>query len=409
MKIEHIKRNNLEFIAEMIYYNEYNIIDKSTVLTPRVVIKLKNKSTNESRIHTYTQFLDEWKNCKLNTILNNAKAIVPFLNYLTFQLSVSELKSVHYLTFEIIAEYLNTLSLTKRRSTIKQYLRTITRFCYFMYNKNLLYNVSIEDFKKTRNDYGTGIISCPKLEMLIKFPKENKRIKLKRLENEVILSFILTALKYTPSIALGVYFQIFGGMRYSEVLNIIYPSIKLIGVNGRNGMNINLKTRHLRTDIKDYAGVKKPRLQNVIAVGDLLEMMFRNHKKNYSSDKTQAVFVDSNGNAMSTSTYRNQFNKLKRHFIQELKNSDDVKLQIYALTLLEVDWSTHISRGIFSNIVSENASNATQIALKRGDSSLDSVLVYLTNSKDVDEKIQVVMGNFYSKNLKEQYSKILQK
>ena len=71
-------------------------------------------------------------------------------------------------------------------------------------------------------------------------------------------------------------------------------------------------------------------------------------------------------------------------------------------------WSTHIGRGIFSNVIASVSKNILEIAQARGDSQLDSSLTYLSDSdkmammlfendkemwKSLEEAIAEIEGN----------------
>ena len=70
-------------------------------------------------------------------------------------------------------------------------------------------------------------------------------------------------------------------------------------------------------------------------------------------------------------------------------------LKAYALTLRSYDWSTHIGRGIFSNMTSEVAGNAAEIAVMRGDKNLNSSIVYITDTSVIEKKVVSLMEKFY--------------
>ena len=90
---------------------------------------------------------------------------------------------------------------------------------------------------------------------------------------------------------------------------------------------------------------------------------------------------------MSAATYRYHFNKLKKSFIQQLKDDKDIRLNNYAIYLENSDWSTHIGRGIFSNLMAEYSDSILEIAVSRGDSSYTSALTYQANTKRMLEKM----------------------
>src|SRR5699024_12124658 len=74
----------------------------------------------------------------------------------------------------------------------------------------------------------------------------------------------------------------------------------------------------------------------------------------------QAIFLNKDGNAMSGKVYERRFNKVKRCFLKELLNQG--RYEDYTL-LSESHWSTHIGRGIYSNILFDMNLTPTQIAI----------------------------------------------
>ena len=56
-----------------------------------------------------------------------------------------------------------------------------------------------------------------------------------------ILRFLEIVFEVANPIALGVYMQIFGGLRIGEVVNIRTSDIKLIGPYGQDGLLLNVK------------------------------------------------------------------------------------------------------------------------------------------------------------------------
>lgn len=101
---------------------------------------------------------------------------------------------------------------------------------------------------------------------------------------------------------------------------------------------------------------------------------------------------------MTAATYRYHFNKLKKKFIDKLKNDSDVRVKNYGIYLENKDWSTHIGRGIFSNLVAEYSENILEIAVSRGDSNLSSSLTYQADTKRMLDKIQNEIELMYTGN-----------
>jgi hypothetical protein len=82
-------------------------------------------------------------------------------------------------------------------------------------------------------------------------------------------------------------------------------------------------------------------------------------------------------------------------FLNVLKNSSEPSEKVAALKLREYKWSTHIGRGIFTNLLAEEAQNPYDIALPRGDSNLSSSMVYQGNTLRMKENLENRMNDLY--------------
>ena len=84
-------------------------------------------------------------------------------------------------------------------------------------------------------------------------------------------------------------------------------------------------------------------------------------------------------------------------FIERLEESEDFEVKSYGFFLRTYKWSTHICRGIFSNLIAENTDNIMEIATWRGDRSLSAALSYLTDRQQTGEKVVQSMNELYRK------------
>lgn len=388
--------NNLKFIVDALKLQEIDM-DTGEILTEqRILIKLKNTQTGYSRIHPYTEFLNKWLNKSNKYKLNIARCLVKFLNFIYFDISKNVLPDITELTFELGIEFLNQCSKKCSRNTVAHYERVLTNFYFFLAEKKILKHINKSDFKYIESGYKVTLQSP--FEGKFKQGKDKKQNKLHNLDFELIYPFIELALKEEPSIALGVYFQIFGGLRVSEVVSIEYSNISVKGANGVNGMIINLNTKDLRPDIKTgfIAGVKSKRKQRVNSSNGLLAEIYVLHRKKYKKDYTNAVFINAKGLPMTSDNYRYRFNKLKEKFIKELEQSNNIEYQAYAVTLRSFDWSTHLGRGVFSNMSAQVAENATELAVSRGDKNVNSSIAYIFDSNKMDDALTTLMNKFYN-------------
>lgn len=83
--------------------------------------------------------------------------------------------------------------------------------------------------------------------------------KIKEIEHilpfEYIPLFLEIASTHTPRIALGIYLQIFGGLRVSEVVNLKRTQISKSIANKE--LILKIENQNFRTDLKEHASVKR--------------------------------------------------------------------------------------------------------------------------------------------------------
>lgn len=82
---------------------------------------------------------------------------------------------------------------------------------------------------------------------------------------------------------------------------------------------------------------------------------------------------------------------MKNRFLTLLLESKDPLLRTYGLELSSAKWSTHIGRGIFSNLISAEANNVLQVMTARGDDNPMSSITYLNNT---DKMLRLLKGNY---------------
>lgn len=292
----------------------------------------------------------------------------------------------------------------KSRATVLSYRRTITEFYIYLSKNNLISTLS------TSNEH---LINSQNLIVnYIKTQFENIVIpssEKSNIEHDIphiyLLRFLEITFEVAHPIALGVYMQIFGGLRNGEVVNIRTPDIKLIGPYGQDGLLLNVQNNMNRTDIKDGSGssyVKKPRDQLVLGFRDWLKQLYILHYQQYiKNSNTNALFINKTGMPMTGASYRYYFTKAKIAFINYLKHSQDPNDKIASIALSNTDWSTHIGRGIFTNMLAEVAKNPQDVALLRGDDNISSSLDYMSNTKRMKTNLEHYLNQLYiNKDLK---------
>lgn len=359
----------------------------------KVYIALCNSQTGEYLISPFSDFLNEFAGRKTITVVLAADIISRFLNYVIFQKN----KTMTALTVQDGIDYLNSIADTAQEKTQREYARYITKFYDFLIKKKMLQAVPPEELYYSIDNTGHKVLDNPFTGRFVEGGRNSADL-IHDIAPEYLYTFIQTARDVVPDIALGVFLQCFGGLRKSEVVSLEYTNIAVKTIAGRKSILLSLKDKDLRGDIATafLTGCKRNRTQAVLpAFDDLLWELYEIHKKKYKRADCSAVFVDANGRPMTDATYYKRFQRLKTKFIERLRDAEDFATKSYAVYLSTYKWSTHICRGIFSNLVARGTDNIMEIAAWRGDRSISSALSYLTDNGQMDKYAQNILDELY--------------
>lgn len=380
------------------------------------LIVLKDYYTDVEVVHPISAFIwDNYKNNRVKTQVDYSGRICTFLNFVLDNIRAFKISNISELQFCHAKDFLEYLvDKGDSRNTIKSYKKILNKFYLYLTKKEILRYCTIEDFSidifQNENNGKTVEKIITELEDVL-LPENRAKLSISHdLSLELQMILINTAINEVNIIALGIVMQIAGGLRHSEVINLTYSSISDIGGNGKFGLLTILKRRDLsgKEQNSGRGGVKKERTQKIDGFAGLLKFTYENHMKTYrKNSKCDAVFVNKKGNPMSSSMYRYYFNKLKQKFIDRLSNNENCELKMYALMLQEKKWSTHISRGIFSNnLVAQNKS-ITEIARARGDKCLSSSITYVGDSIRTSEMVSKNTDDTFNKLYKKYFGDML--
>lgn len=371
----------------------YKSINKDGSVRQLVSIDIQLKDIGISLPTPFTAFLLEYQSRKTSTVSMVASLIVRFLNYLFFEMEYP-ITSISELTFQQGKDFLSSMSCQSGGKT--QYAEYLTKFYYFCKNQEM---AEIKDFKEKPSS--TYIKNTENI-FKGKYKVDPKRTvdTIHEIDTAYLPMLFDTARDIAPDIYLGLFFQFAGGLRASEVVSVEYSNIRFIREDGVFALSLKLEDKDLRPDLSSafISKVKRNRTQTVLPIfGDGLEKAYETHVKLYRQENVSAVFIDKNGNPMTVNTYWKRFGRVKKEFIRRLYECPNMETQMYALFLESYEWSAHIGRGTYSNIVAQNANNIGEIAVMRGDSSLSSSLPYLNDSKAVGKKVQDTFDFFYKR------------
>ncbi len=384
-----LKKDDVKFVSvpiwiDYVFYNDGKIEKKQVCL-----IGIKNPELNIHSIHPLTEFIMYfWQNKEFNTQKKHSNNIVKFLNYLMRNYKSLKLNSIYNLQLRHGNLYLNSLTEEGlKKETIKNAEQTLAYF-YKWLQENFKTDLPIITFKQGR--FG-DFIDSPFSPI---YPENQPKNIEHAFPTSYIPLFFEVAIHVAKPIALGIYLQFLGGLRVGEVVNLTKNQI-LKSVD-QHSITLKLMNRHLRTDLKENSSVKKVRHQTVFKLNTWTSSLIRDHLTLYkSSDKTNPLFVNNAGRAMSARSYRQYFDKAKREFINLLLNSPDFEQRQLGRHLNQMKWSTHIGRGTFSNLLAEFAENPYDISQPRGDSDLTSSLAYLQRSSRIHNKLQQKFSNLH--------------
>lgn len=385
---------NIKFITTSAWIDYVYLKNVKVEKKHFAIISLKNIVKDTHVIHPLSQFIiDNWKNKQYNTQRKHSNNIVQFLNYLVRHRKQLKLLTLAELQLSHGTQYLNDLSISGvSRDTVKDAERTLTRFYQWLNKINIIDFSNQMNFEKKESQFGSYIESPFKPIYPARRVKEIEHT----LPVEYLPLLLEVAISVAKPIALGIYFQIFGGLRISEVMNL--RRLQVARRMREGDFILKLQNQNFRTDLKEHSSVKKERSQRVLEVNDWGNSLFRDHIKIYKpQDETNALFINRDGKAMSQRSYRQYFQKVKEHFIRLLETYGDSEQKLIAQHLRYMKWSTHIGRGTFTNIIAENAENPYEIAHLRGDSNIDSSLTYMVSTERIHKKIEEKFSNMHEK------------
>lgn len=407
--VEYLSKINITFKYRVKPKDEIDVETGEVIRTfYRPIIYIKNLSEDlEIMNRPFTFFC--YKMYKDNSPTTQKKMlgyVTKFLNYIYFDCE-AKIKKLNELTLEHGTEFLNKYALTHDKKETNTCLNCVKKFYIHFTSLKLIPNVDTPTLYESNpfNSYSGK-------------EKSLNRNPLHDMDLPLVMFFMDLAKVHTPDIVFGVYLQVTGGLRISEVVSLTWNDIEPVGMNGENGFIVNLNdNKRMRSDLKNYhtnVGVKRPRNQMVLPFGNYQIDLYKKHRnKYYLKDQSgmDAVFVNKYDLPMTNKNYRDRFNKLKEIFLKSLlekcNRDNDVNLLAYINKLSTENWSTHIFRGIYSNVVATYAKSLIEMMVMRGDKNLNSSLPYIQTSETTKEKITEHLSNVYEKFCsKEQFEKL---
>ncbi len=376
-----------EFVPDVMWIDWYGEQKKFCLISVKKTII---ETGQEFKVlHPISEYiLSRYSSRRFNTMKKHSDNITAFLNYLYTNKKKLGLTSLSDLTFTHGTNFLNYISMEKKlnKNTVQTYERVITNFYVFLSTKGILATISPEEFQKVQGNWGKYYLSPFKG---VQYPTPSQRKKEHSFPLQYLPLLIEISILVAPRITLGIYIQFMGGLRHGEVVNLKRTQAQRRINNG--DFTFKIENQKFRKDIKDHTSseVKRPRTQEVYNVKGWLTTLFEDHVKLYKAeDGSNALFVNARGKAMTAKSYSQYFNKVKQYFCNYLRaygDEDDIALADH---LRLVDWSTHIGRGSFTNMIAERTDNPFLLAYKRGDKNPEAALPYIAKTAKIRKRIE---------------------
>lgn len=275
--------------------------------------------------------------------------------------------------------------------------RILIKFYKWLSDQNIL-KEKVEISQEVRNKQGETVtipISPFKnFELGTEYPNRRdskQQIKDRKLHDfgsgrlDLVNLFLRVAELEAPDIAVGIAFQFYGGLRRGEVINLLRNSVKEPKKNSSGVFTLNIednwKILFPNKALTVSEQVKKVRIQPVFH-STIVNELYEKHIKNLSRlekrgkiKNRNALFISNHtGKPISGMAYWERFTKVKNKFLEIVLEHD---LEDYNY-LISKPWSTHIGRGIYTNMITFLLKwSPSELAIARGDSSIESAQRYI--------------------------------
>ncbi|HDR4715853.1 TPA: site-specific integrase [Bacillus cereus] len=408
---------------------DYKFVSKETTVNEMIRGKMRNikvitigvleESTGIVYPHPITEFIKrqyEFYGKSLNSSDAPARVVCRFLNFCLQKIEEGHEefvdikdKGINGLERKHGSQYLTHCSLEGlQKATVEYYEKYLSVFYVFLKKMNWIE----EDFplEGKKNSSGDTVYRSVFREPSLgtRFPsRDTSKRRIAKLKDfgedrkQLTTHFIRTAMNIAEEIALGLCLQFYGGLRRGEVVNVSRGDLI---VSEGESMEVQIKDNRKKffSRLKDTKSENPKRLnylqtdmcRQTILDNDLVWEVYQKHQKRLDymikSGKCKnlsALFLDGDGEAMSGKIYDRRFQKVKRAFLDSLMGHKDYEL------LSGTFWSTHIGRGVFTNMLIDMGFTPTQLAIARGDRNLSSAMAYIDQTLTT-EQIQEAVNAF---------------
>lgn len=380
--------SNLRFKAIIIKFKKEHR-DGTTENSSTVGICLyDSKAKAESPVLPISVVTKAWPSLKLQPLRTYTSRFVRFLNYAFFE-SDTPAASIADITPDTVLSFLTDISASSSgRAYVKATENAVSAGLYYLWRHEMLPGFKESDFVRFSTHRGETVY-LRDVRNCYTLPAAEIENRIHDMDGSVVIRMLELAARYTPRIAFGVYLQIFGGLRYAEVLTLDYSDLHFNFGGNETTLFVDIENKDHRPDVRygSLSKAKKPRRQIVFYIPELFDPLYELNQRLTAKSPSNALILNANGDPMIERSYSEYFNNLKKKLIESLLNDTDFSVRNYGRMLATSKWSTHICRGIYSNMVAGTATTTAQIARARGDSAQDSSIPYLTDSAKIREQI----------------------
>lgn len=395
-----------------------------------ILIVLEDCTTGKIvEITSYSDFLLKKVNTDKNTRLGYARYITMFLNYIFFEreyihdrndeLFAINLNRIEDLSINDGNKFLNDYKVgkvgenaNKTKSSIQIVERYLTNFYNYLYSYYEMRLIKEENFEyvtvtKTINGKQRTYTYLKSL-FVIHYLEVKKRKRLEYISLFALNELLALILKRNPMILLAVALQAFAGLRRGEVCNVTHYNTQALYVGDKlKDWSVDLTIKpELRSDGVNVGEIKSPEIAHVHPVFiEYFDLILREHmkfiKNTYKKEnKYGAMFMNRDGNAMTDSTYEDEFNKLISELIIRLEATGIPEAKLEADSMLIYSFTTHTLRYFFTQYIAGLPGiNIFDIAMFRRDRSLDSAIRYIRNNPYlIDNKIKEIQNERMKRN-----------
>ncbi len=367
--------------------------DGNWILNKRSFICLRNEENQVIALTDFDKYVRSTGMKRLaSDIGDRLYHVTNLLNY-SF-IDVGHIDRLEELTPELIQGFLQSYGLgeygkTARHTekTVRQCFDTILKFIHGLLSDSALHlSFSEKDLfqKKPVWSDKKGLLYrvSPNLSF---FYIEEDHVTIRDMPLTVVERMLSIAYYRHPEILFNLAAGLCCGLRPSEACCLDASHVKIVQTGGKI-IQVQFDLRHvvrLRNDGVLTGSIKKPRIAEMPKM--FLELFQKcwerytawRNKQPVNPGSFNPMCLDSHGMAMTYQTYERRFKDLMRETVDSLRSSSDLEVKLFIKDHDQYGVSPHVMRHIYTMILAASGATEAMIMEARGDTSVQSALVYL--------------------------------